>query len=237
MIKFITEKGIVINKKDLGEADRYVTVFTENFGKLEFYIKGIRKSKKREIGATDTLSLTQFEFYKKNDLYNVTNFTGLDSYVEIKSNFFNLELVVYILSVLNTILLENNRKKKLFNITLKTLDVLKQSEDEKKNYLLLAYYLYYIIKNEGLEINDSKGQFFSFEKSMFLENYEEFSLKVSEDEKKVILYIILNKLKELNRDEYKLEIIIKIVKLFEKYINYHFGLNIRIKNYVTGLDK
>ena len=26
--------GIVINKKDFGEADRYITIFTETFGKV-----------------------------------------------------------------------------------------------------------------------------------------------------------------------------------------------------------
>jgi DNA repair protein RecO (recombination protein O) len=49
MIKFINDNGIVINKRDFGEADRYVSVFTENFGKLVFLLKGIRKSKKREL--------------------------------------------------------------------------------------------------------------------------------------------------------------------------------------------
>ena len=42
MIKFINDNGVVINKRDFGEADRYITVFTENFGKLVFLLKGIQ---------------------------------------------------------------------------------------------------------------------------------------------------------------------------------------------------
>ena len=57
MIKFINDNGIVINKRDFGEADRYVSVFTENFGKLVFLLKGIRKSKKRELSSVDILTL------------------------------------------------------------------------------------------------------------------------------------------------------------------------------------
>lgn len=68
MINFITDEGIVINKTDFGEADRYVTVFTKNFGKIIFFIKGIRKSKKREVSAVDTLTYSSFTFIKKKSL-------------------------------------------------------------------------------------------------------------------------------------------------------------------------
>lgn len=236
MIKFITDRGIVINKKDFGEADRYITVFTENFGKLIFLIKGIRKSKKREVASADTLNLSSFQFYKKGESFNVTTFSGVDSFREIKENFTNLELAIYILSVLNIVLVENNRKKKLFNITLKSLEVLKKSENEKRNYLLIAYYLYYIIQEEGLKIYDNSGNFFSFENSRFVEEYENFTLKVSQKEKEVMQAVINGKIKELQIENYELDELEKVIELFEKYINYHFGVNIKFKNYVIRLD-
>lgn len=229
MIKFITDRGIVINKKDFGEADRYITVFTENFGKVVFLIKGIRKSKKREVGAADTLNLSNFQFYKKGEIYNVTNFSGLDSYREIKENLTNLELAIYILSVLNIVLLENNRKKNLFNITLKSLELLKKNDDEKKNCLLIAYYLYYIIQEEGLKIYEEDGTFFSFENSKFVKGYENFTLKVSEKEKEIMLNIIKKKIKEMNMENYEICEIEKVIEIFEKYINYHFGVSIKYK--------
>ena len=46
-MKFFDSNGIVINKKDFGEADRYITIFTETFGKVNVLVKGIRKSKNK----------------------------------------------------------------------------------------------------------------------------------------------------------------------------------------------
>ena len=66
---FLRGKGIVISKKDIEEADRYITIFMEDYGKVSTVIKGIRKSKKRDKTAVDILSLTDFQFYKKNDSY------------------------------------------------------------------------------------------------------------------------------------------------------------------------
>ena len=37
------DEGIIINKREYGEADRIVTIFTKEHGKLVSIIKGIRK--------------------------------------------------------------------------------------------------------------------------------------------------------------------------------------------------
>ena len=46
-MKFIETKGLIIKKVDFGEGDRIITVFSENFGKIDLLVRGIRKSKKR----------------------------------------------------------------------------------------------------------------------------------------------------------------------------------------------
>ena len=46
-MKFIKTKGLIIKKVDFGEGDRIITVFSENFGKIDLLVRGIRKSKKR----------------------------------------------------------------------------------------------------------------------------------------------------------------------------------------------
>ncbi|HBC59309.1 TPA: DNA repair protein RecO, partial [Candidatus Azambacteria bacterium] len=35
--------GVVIKKHDIGEADRFLTIFTRDFGKIETTARGIRK--------------------------------------------------------------------------------------------------------------------------------------------------------------------------------------------------
>ncbi|MGL5663321.1 MAG: DNA repair protein RecO, partial [Cetobacterium sp.] len=66
-MKFIKTKGLIIKKVDFGEGDRIITVFSENFGKIDLLVKGIRKSKKRDQSSVDLLTLSNFTFYKKGD--------------------------------------------------------------------------------------------------------------------------------------------------------------------------
>lgn len=236
MIKFINDNGIVINKRDFGEADRYITVFTEHYGKVEFFLKGIRKSKKRELSSVDVLNFSKFTFYKKGENYTLSNSLSLDSYLEIKSDLENLSIALYFISLLNTVLVENNRKKSLFDLTLKTLNFLKGNSDERKNYILIAYYLYHLIKDEGLKIESGTGYNFSFEKSKFLEENERFTYRVSQEVKDTIEMVIAGKVKEIINGKYLIEDIKEAISIFEKYINFHFGTSLKLKNYVMGVE-
>lgn len=237
MIKFISDEALIINKKDFGEADRYITVFTENFGKLTFLLKGVRKSKKRELNSIDILSVSKFSFYKKGESYIISNFNGVESYLEIKSDLSKLGIALYFIALLNAILFENNRKKSLYKITLKSLDFLKSNSDKRENYILIGYYLYYIIKDEGLKINMSEGENFSFEKSCFVIEKEKYTNKVSVEEKKIVEKFISGKSKEIVKGNENLEQIKNVVFLFERYINFHLGIDIKLKNYIMeGLE-
>lgn len=232
MIDFIMDNALIINKNDFGEADRYITVFSENFGKLTFLLKGVRKSKKRELSSVDILSLTRFNFYRKKESYIVNSFTGVDSYLELKKDLDNLGIALYFLALLNAILVENNRKKSLYEITLKSLNYLKESKDKKDNYILIGYYLYYLIKDEGLKIQLGNGYNFSYEKSIFLVENERYTSTLTEKEKEIMQLFISNGIKILLNGDYQLENIEKVVSIFEKYINFHLGINIKLKNYM-----
>ncbi len=58
-------EGLVIDKIDIGESDRIITLFEKSRGKIKVLIKGIRKSKNREIYATDPLVLGSYKLKKK----------------------------------------------------------------------------------------------------------------------------------------------------------------------------
>ncbi len=233
-MKFFDSNGIVINKKDFGEADRYITIFTETFGKINVLVKGIRKSKKREQSSTDILALTKFTFYKKGENFILSNLTTIDSFSEIKENIDVLGIGLYITSILNSILVDNNRKKELFSLTLKSLNFLKSSNDERKNYILTAFYLFKVIKDEGLGFSAGEGCCFSFERSTFLLEGTEVFFKVSLKEKEIVEKFLNEKVKSIIEEEYSIKEIKNIIFLFERYLNFHLGTELKLKKLFNG---
>ena len=219
---FLKGKGIIIAKKDIEEADRYITIFMEDYGKVSTVIKGIRKSKKRDKTAVDILSLTDFQFYKKNENLVISSFSTVKDYIGIKSNIDKINIAFYIFSVLNQILVENGRNRKIYEVLEKTLDYLNISNDERKNYLLILFFLNTIIKEEGISIENNT-------------DIEEIQTGIGNDTKKILQYLFEDNLKVVINDEkYKIDYVKKAILVLENYINFNLDTNINAQKILWG---
>ena len=227
---FLRGKGIIIAKKDIEEADRYITIFMEDYGKVSTVIKGIRKSKKRDKTAVDILSLTDFQFYKKNDSLIISNFSTIKDYIGIKSNIDKINMVFYIFSILNQILVENGRNRKIYEILEKTLDYLNVSNDDRKNHLLILYFLHIIIKEEGISIENNNDM-----EELQVEVQIQRKVEIDDNVKKILQYLFEDNLKVVINDEkYKIDYIKKAILVLENYINYNLDININAKKILWG---
>ena len=227
---FLRGKGIIIAKKDIEEADRYITIFMEDYGKVSTVIKGIRKSKKRDKTAVDILSLTDFQFYKKNDSLIISNFSTIKDYIGIKSDIDKINIVFYIFSILNQILVENGRNRKIYEVLEKTLNYLDLSNDERKNYLLILYFLYIIIKEEGISIENNNDM-----EELQVEVQTQRKVEIDDNVKKILEYLFKDNLKVVINDEkYKIDYIKKAILVLENYINYNLDININAKKILWG---
>lgn len=59
--------GIVLANRDTGEADRVCSVITREKGKMDMVFRGIRKSKRRSITATEPGALLNLVYYHNSD--------------------------------------------------------------------------------------------------------------------------------------------------------------------------
>ena len=219
---FLKGKGIIIAKKDIEEADRYITIFMEDYGKVSTVIKGIRKSKKRDKTAVDILSLTDFQFYKKNENLVISSFSTVKDYIGIKSDIDKINIAFYIFSVLNQILVENGRNRKIYEVLERTLDYLNTSNDERKNYLLILFFLNTVIKEEGISIENNT-------------DIEEIQTGIGNDTKKILQYLFEDNLKVVINDEkYKIDYVKKAILVLENYINFNLDTNINAQKILWG---
>lgn len=234
-MKEITECGIVINKYDWGESDRTLIIFTPTNGKLSFYIKGLRKSKKR--GIIEILTKVKVKFYILQEKYKLVDIEILDDYECVKLDYDKLNLSLYILSILNAFIMENEQYNKIYDITLKSLDYLKKEKTIKNCYILVVYFLYFVIKYEGVAIHFNSGEYFSFSESKFTNIKTEKikdRFKVYENQKYIINKLIKNNVKDIIKSDLGEKDIISTIYLLERYLNYHFDTKLNFKNYIIG---
>lgn len=226
---FLRGKGIIIAKKDIEESDRYITIFMEDYGKVSTVIKGIRKSKKRDKTAVDILSLTDFQFYRKNDSLIISNFSTVKDYMGIKSDIDKINIAFYIFFTLNQILVENGRNRKLYEILEKTLDYLDKSDDMRKNYLLILFFLNTLIKEEGISIDNGNVEEFQ------TEIQSQRKVEIDNNVKEILKYLFQEDLRVIINDEkYKIDYIRKAILILENYINFNLDININAQKILWG---
>lgn len=232
MTNLIKTEGIIINKKDIGDFDRIITVFTGGFGKIDILIKGIRKSRKRDKLGSDVLSFSRTVVYKKENSFVGSTVETIKSYENIRRDMKKIGMVLYMFHVLNNILTNSERKTVLYDLTLKSLDYIDREENISNCILLVIYYLNKIIGEEGIKFIIQGGRNFSVKNSVISEELYSDTVKLSREEYHIIESIYFNKVKELLQESTDVKDLYSVLSIYERYLNYHMELCLDFKNYI-----
>lgn len=218
-MNFFKLEGIVINRKEFGEGDYYLVVFSEKLGKVTFIIKGIKKSKKRDQNSVDLLSRSEFSVYRNRDKLMLSDTATIESFDNLRRDFFKSSVAFYLTGVVNAVLVEGERKREIYNLFLNSLNFLNSSDNRVKIYLLTAYFLNKISQEEGIS--------YDFEKEIF-------NLKFSKEsyEYEILKEISENRIKKILDREYPVEKIKKVIYTYENYLNFHLDLGLDLKKYL-----
>lgn len=230
-MKFIKTKGLIIKKVDFGEGDRIITIFSENFGKIDLLVKGIRKSKKRDQSSVDLLTLSNFTFYKKGDNFILNTIDSLDFFYDLKKDIEKLEIASYMLSIINEIVLPGERKKEFFQRVEKALNFIIKN-DIYTNFFMILKMMNWIIKNEGYRINISGEKYFNISESIITDLGDDKVIPLKKE-----LFEVLSNIEKrilISEEKMKLDILIDAITLYEKYINYHLDTKLNLKKHLFG---
>ena len=141
-------------------------------------------------------------------------------------------IVLYMFHVLNNILTENERKSILYDLTLKSLDYIEKEKNSMNYTILLVYYLHKIIIEEGLKYTVKNGRNFSIKSSVISDEFLQDSIKLNEEEYKIIEMIYFNKVRELLKENIRVQSLYSVLGIYEKYLNYHMEIYLDLKNYI-----
>jgi DNA repair protein RecO (recombination protein O) len=132
MRRSFSTEGIILSRKNYGEADRLLSIFSRDYGKMFLLAKGVRKPKSRKRGHIEIFSRVKYS-YTKNDHFVMMNEAELiDSYDEIRTSLKKTSLAYYFIEVIAKILQEDERHDDMYEILLRYLNILKRYSRLKK---------------------------------------------------------------------------------------------------------
>ncbi len=223
-MKKIKIKCLILKKKEIGEANLLVTIFSREYGKLRGIAYGIRKSKKRNVVSLNPLNIVEMLITEKNNYYVIDETEIIKVFSNVTKNIEKLEIALYILDSVEKIYDLSYENHIFFDKVLEILDYIdkvKNMTEEYKYYIGISF-LRRIMLEHGIydkeELKDILGEKLTDIYDKITKINKESSNNLEEIQKSLKKYS-----KELKR----------ILFIFEKYININLQVNLGIKKFIV----
>jgi DNA repair protein RecO (recombination protein O) len=131
-------QGIILRTHKLGEADRIITILTSTHGRVSAVAKGVRKTKSKFGCRLEPFTHVDLLLYKGRNLDIVTQAEIINSFAGIRDSFERISYGSAMLDLVNKVAIEEERDIPLYNLLLKSLQVLSRS-NKNLRLLLIAF--------------------------------------------------------------------------------------------------
>ena len=128
-------EGIILKRRNLGEADRVLTILSKESGKISIKAPGVRKIHSRRSSHVELLNHSLFTIYSSSKSFMpiVTEAQTLEDFSPIKNNLHKIGYAYYICELINGLCAYNQENRNVFFLLKNVLFSL----EKEKNYLEL----------------------------------------------------------------------------------------------------
>lgn len=133
----IRVEAIVLKHSDFGEADRMLTLYTRELGKIKAIAKGARKTRSRKAGHVEPFSHVSLQLARGRNLYIVTQAEAIQTHAKLAEDLLRIGYASYIVELLERFSVEEDENGALYRLIRDTLERL---EIEDQEQLAVRYY-------------------------------------------------------------------------------------------------
>ena len=114
-------RGIVLREVFVGEADKILTIFAKDYGKISVRARGARRSKSKFLAGTQLFAYSDFIVFTRGKHYFLSQVDVIESFYDIRSDYDRLCYANYFLEISDKILMEGMESNNILLLLLKTL--------------------------------------------------------------------------------------------------------------------
>jgi DNA repair protein RecO (recombination protein O) len=114
----IKSEGIVLTIREYGEADKILTIFTKDFGKVTYLAKGAKRLTSRKRGNLEVFNNIRFSGIKAHGMPILQEVDIIESFPGIRADLKRISLAYYLMEILYRVTNEGEKNNDLYNLTL-----------------------------------------------------------------------------------------------------------------------
>ena len=135
--RLYSTEAIVLSRRDLGEADRILTLFTPGFGKLNVIAKGSRRTKSRSGPHLDVLSRSTIDLARGRDLDVVTSAQNIDIHERLRIDLDAFCAASYMAELVRHLTQEHQEQPAVYDLLKRSLAVVNEGVD---SWIVIRYF-------------------------------------------------------------------------------------------------
>jgi len=140
--------GIVLRRRDMGEADRLLTVFTRERGKITLLAKGVRRAASRKAGHLEPFTYTDLLVAKGANLDLVTQAETIAAHRHVREDLWLSSLAYTVVELADAFAEDEDPNALLFDLLLETLGRLDEGQPAS---LAVRYYELHMLALAGYQ--------------------------------------------------------------------------------------
>ena len=122
-----TSQGVILARRNFGEADRILVIYSKDFGRISLIAKGIRRPKSKKRGHVEIFSLVNFQAVSGHGMDTMTEAELVDDFKEVRKSLNKISLAYYFAEVIERITHEGEPNTELFDLIIEFLKKLKKT--------------------------------------------------------------------------------------------------------------
>ena len=121
-------RGVILKRKNTGEADRIVSLFTKEFGKLRVIAKGIRKVSSKRAPHLEVFTHVECVIHTGKSMDIVSEVNPIHAYPAIRSDLQRVSVAYYLCELVDSLLPERQEQEEVYTLLTNSLIQLEQPE-------------------------------------------------------------------------------------------------------------
>ena len=239
-------KGLVIRQSNFAEADRILTIFTEEMGIIRAVAKGARKFGSHQGAAAQFLNFAQFTLHPGKNMYTLRGASQIESFFKLSESVEKLALATYLCELTQAFTAEGTREPEILKLLLNTLYLL--AEKVRPLLLIKAVYELRLSSLAGFEAqcdkcvrcgaSDGLTHFSAAEGGVLCASCvasNQKSVKISDASRAAMVYILRGKTERIFAFEVSEPVLLELSALAENFVLLHAEKELFSLSYLKNL--
>ncbi len=233
-------QAIVLRRTDFGEADRLLTLFTPDLGKLRVNAKGARKPSSRKSGHVELFTHVDLLIAKGQHMDVITQADTIEAFIALRNNLERVSYAYYLAELVDKFSEEGSENRPVFDLLVHALGWL--SEPATNPALLARFFELRFLQYVGYRPQlfqclhcgnpiEPVENYFSAEAGGVLDpvcaHTQHDAQAISLNALKVLRYLQTREWETVRRLSLALSVLTEVEQLMQRYITYHLERDLK----------